>query len=65
MAVQAAISDIIRCARIEGFLVRCAGIDGFLMPNDSNSYAQLCTDTRIGGWLKPTHTENKTRRRGR
>ena len=31
-------SDIVRCARIDGFLVRYAGIDGFLMPNVSNSY---------------------------
>jgi len=38
MAVRVAISDIVRWARIDGFLVRCAGIDGFLMPNVSNSY---------------------------
>ena len=37
-AVHVAISDIVRCARIDGFLVRCAGIDGFLIPNVSNSY---------------------------
>ena len=35
--VRVAISDIIRCARMHGFLVRWAGIDGFLMPNVSNS----------------------------
>jgi len=38
MAVRVAISDIVRCARIDRFLVRCAGIDGFLMPKVSNSY---------------------------
>ena len=40
MAVRVAVSDIVRCARVDGILIRCAGKDGFLMLNVSNSYQQ-------------------------
>jgi len=29
--------NVVRCTRMDGFVVSCAGMDGFLMPNVSNS----------------------------
>jgi len=39
-AVRIAISDIIRCASIDEFLLRCVRIEVFLMLKVSNSYEQ-------------------------